>query len=128
MKTVIIEVSGEPAPKGSRTVGRRKNGTIYTRPANPKEKGWQAAVAAACADLSPLAPPYDVEVRFRFVSPQKPKYKYPSRTDIDKLCRSTLDGMVNGGLILDDRHITRLTAQKEYGTEGCVIRVRSLSE
>jgi Holliday junction resolvase RusA-like endonuclease len=71
--------------------------------------------------------PYDVEVRFRFQSPQKPKYKYPSRTDIDKLCRSTLDGIVAGGIITDDRHITRLTAQKEYGTEGCVIFVRSLA-
>jgi hypothetical protein len=127
VKTVIIEVSGEPAPKGSRTVGRRKNGTIYTRPANPKEKGWQAAVKAACADLKPLDGPYDVEVKFRFQSPQKPKYKYPSRTDIDKLCRSTLDGIVAGGIITDDRHITRLTAQKEYGTEGCVIFVRSLA-
>ena len=124
---MVFEVFGEPAPKGSRTMGLRKNGTVYTRPAHPREKTWTQAVALVCADLTPLDGPYEVQVKFRFTSPAKPKYKYPSRTDIDKLCRSTLDGIVNGGLITDDRHITRLVAQKEYGTEGCIVTVRSLA-
>ena len=128
MRSVAFEISGCPAPKGSRTVGRRKNGSIYTRPANPKEKVWTKTVAASCADLTPLEPPYDVEVKFRFTSPQKPSYKYPSRSDVDKLARCLLDGLVQGGLITDDRHIVRLVAQKEYGTEGAVVIVRSVGE
>ena len=125
MRTVTLNVSGEPAPKGSRTVGTRKNGSVYTRPASSKEKTWQKAVSEACVGVPCLDGPYEVEVRFRFASPQKPKYKYPSRTDIDKLCRSTLDGLVQGELISDDRHVTRLVAQKEYGDEGAVILIRS---
>lgn len=127
MRTVTFSVSGQPAPKGSRTVGRRKDGSIYTRPANPREKVWTKTVADSCKELEYLSPPYEVEVKFRFTAPGKSKYSYPSRNDLDKLLRSTLDGMVQGGLIEDDRHIVRLVSQKEYGTEGAVILVRSLA-
>lgn len=127
MKTLRIEVSGEPAPKGSTAMGVTKTGRTYIRPASPKTKAWQKLVEAACCDLTPLEPPYEVDIRFRFTSPQKPSRAYPSRNDIDKLARTVCDGIVNGGLIEDDRHITRLSAQKEYGTEGCVITVRSLT-
>ena len=127
MKTVHLIIPGEPAPKGSRVAGIRKNGSLFTRPANPREKAYTASVAAVVAGLTQLEPPYDVEVRFRFESPQKPKYKYPSRNDVDKLARCCLDGLVDGGLLVDDRHITRLVAIKEYGTEGTVVLVRSLA-
>ena len=126
MKTVILEIPGTPAPKGSRTVGKRKDGSIYTRPANPKEKAWAACVKAVAVLETPLEPPYEVELRFRFTSPQKPSYSYPSKSDLDKIVRCTLDGLVEGGILLDDRHVVRLVAQKEYGTEGAVIRVRSM--
>ena len=128
MRTVTLNVPGEPAPKGSRTVGRRKNGSVYTRPAHPREKAWTQTVAHYATTMPPLDGPYEVEIKFRFTSPAKPSYEYPSRTDIDKLCRSTLDGLVQGNLITDDRHIIRLTAQKEYGDEGAIILVRSKSE
>jgi len=128
LKTLVFEVFGEPAPKGSRTVGRRKNGTIYTRPANPKEKSWAKAVSDACRGHVGFDGPYEVELKFRFVSPGKPSYSYPSRSDLDKLVRCTLDGLVVGQVLTDDRHVTRLVAQKEYGTEGCIIKVRSLSD
>lgn len=127
MTTVVVEVSGEPAPKGSRTAGVRKNGSIYTRPANPREKSWTKAVADACTGIATLPPPYDIEVKFRFTPPGKSKYSYPSRLDIDKLARCLLDGLVVGKLLEDDRHVIRLVAQKEYGTEGAVVIVRSLA-
>lgn len=127
MKTHRIEVSGEPAPKGSTAMGVTKTGRTYIRPASPKTKAFQKLVEAACCDLTPLEPPYDVDIRFRFTSPQKPSRTYPSRSDLDKLVRTAVDGLVNGGILEDDRHVTRLSAQKEYGTEGCVITVRSLA-
>jgi len=126
MKVVHLIIPGEPAPKGSRVAGVRKNGTVFTRPANAREKDYQNSVAAVVSGMDQLEPPYEVEIRFRFLSPQKPKYKYPSRNDVDKLARCLLDGLVAGGLLVDDRHITRLVAQKEYGTEGAVVLVRSL--
>ena len=127
MTTVVLEIAGEPAPKGSRTAGVRKNGSVFTRPANPREKGWTKAVADACQDFEMLAPPYDVEVKFRFTPPGKSKYSYPSRLDVDKSARCLLDGLVNGQLLEDDRHVIRLVAQKEWGTEGAVVIVRSLA-
>lgn len=127
MKTLIIDVSGEPAPKGSTAMGVTKTGKTYIRPASPKTKAWQKLVEASCADLTPLEPPYEVDIKFRFTSPQKPSRSYPSRSDLDKLTRTVCDGLVVGGVLEDDRHIIRLAAQKEYGTEGAHITVRSLA-
>lgn len=127
MRVVHLVVPGEPAPKGSRVAGVRKNGSVYTRPANPREKAYMELVASVVDGMEQLPPPYEVEVKFRFQSPQKPKHKYPSRNDVDKLARCLLDGLVAGGLLVDDRHITRLVAQKEYGSEGSVVLVRSLA-
>jgi hypothetical protein len=42
---VSLLIAGIPAPKGSRIPGHRKDGSIFTRPANPSEKSWAEAVA-----------------------------------------------------------------------------------
>jgi crossover junction endodeoxyribonuclease RusA len=47
-----------------------------------------------------------------------------SQPDLDKLCRSTLDGLVMGGLLRDDRQVCVLLASKRYGaTPGCDIEL-----
>jgi crossover junction endodeoxyribonuclease RusA len=36
------------------------------------------------------------------------------RNDLDKCCRSTLDGLVDGGLLVDDCLVVELSASKRY--------------
>jgi Holliday junction resolvase RusA-like endonuclease len=127
LKTAAFTVEGTPAPKGSRTAGVTKAGKPYLRPASKREKPWTELVSKAAALEVPLPPPYEIEIRFRFASAAKPVHPYPSRSDLDKLVRCAVDGLMFGGLIEDDRHVTRLVASKEYGTEGAVFYVRSLA-
>lgn len=126
---------GDPAPKGSRTYvapGR-------SRPASKREKPWTLAVqdfaflAKVQAELrAPMAPPYEVRLRFQIAPGKtKPKYAWPTANgDLDKLVRCTLDGLTFGGLIVDDRHVTRLQTEQHFvvglAPAGCIVTVISL--
>jgi hypothetical protein len=91
MPPTAFVVPGVPAPKGSRISGRRKDGSIFTRPASKGEHVWVEAVA--------------------------------------KLVRAVLDGLTRGGVIVDDRHVTDLSAAKfwaEPGDEGVAVSVESV--
>ena len=50
------------------------------------------------------------------IKPNAPLYKI-STPDIDKLCRSTLDG-ITGVLLKDDSQVASLMATKQYANEG----------
>jgi Holliday junction resolvase RusA-like endonuclease len=127
--SVLLTVAGEPAPKGSRTLGRRRDGTAFTRPASQGEAGWVEAVAMeamAARGTAQIEPPYTVELVFRLPRPARPAHAHPTRSDLDKLVRAVLDGLVRGGLLADDRHVTHLVASKRWaapGDEGATIRV-----
>ena len=110
IERVEFTVSGEARPKGSRTVGIRKDGSRFTRPAAKGEREWTQAVARAAfaaAQGRQLRPPYEVSAWFGMPTPTRPKYPWPSRIDCDKLLRNLSDGLVWGGVIVDDRHIVR---------------------
>lgn len=120
-------VSGVPAPKGSRTLGRRRDGSTFLRPASNAEHRWTATVARAAlarrAQLGGIEPPsgapgYAVELAFAMPRPARPSHAHPSRTDLDKLVRAVLDGLVEGGLLLDDRHVVELAASKGWAPPG----------
>jgi Holliday junction resolvase RusA-like endonuclease len=110
---IQIEAEGRPAPKGSRIMGHTKAGKSYTRPASKFEKPWVDAVKAAAQIVmrhhSMPEPPYDVELHFYIERPSNPRYGWPVKADIDKLARAALDGLVAGGAIRDDKHVTTLT-------------------
>lgn len=119
--TARLTVYGEPAPKGSRTAGTRRDGTRYTRPACKREHDWTEAVASQARWLGTQldglpAAPYAVELTFYLTRPARPAHAYPSRTDLDKLARCTLDGLVRGGVLTDDRHVIELRACKRWAT------------
>lgn len=123
MYAIVYSVEGTPAPQGSKTVTR--SGLMFD--ASKKLKPWRDAVKAASREQADLTDTViggvRVSIIFRFTAPKKPTRNYPP-VDIDKLCRSTLDGMVQGGIIEDDRHVVKLIAQKEYAeTSGCLIRI-----
>jgi crossover junction endodeoxyribonuclease RusA len=54
------------------------------------------------------------------------------RNDLDKCCRSTLDGLVDGGLLVDDCLVVELAAWKGYCAAGerpgALIRIRPIAE
>lgn len=120
-----VRVYGRPAPKGSRTNGVTRHGRRYTRPASKYEKPWAEAVAAAVSERETIQPPYSVTLEFAITEPGKPTWPWPSQADLDKLARCTIDGLVAGGAILDDRHVIHLGATKRWtdGDSFCDVRI-----
>lgn len=122
---VSFRVPGAPAPKGSRIPGRRKDGSIFTRPASKGEKPWVETVALIARGHrppggKPLEPPYRVELTFVMPTPKRPSHEWPSVGDLDKLERAVLDGLKTGGLIVDDRHVTDLHSSKRFGDPSTI--------
>ena len=126
---ITLTVDGEPAPQGSKSVGR--HGGVYEK--SKKVKPWRDAIRAAaalqCEDT--LAGPLSVEIDFLAATARKvtigtggnsnvikrtaPKYPM-TRPDLDKLTRSTLDGLMGGNVYADDGQVVELVALKRYAT------------
>ncbi len=106
---------------------------------------WREAVrqtaVASVADL--IDGPVEVQICFRFLRPKShhrangelrqgaPEYLTArNRGDLDKLCRSTLDGLT-GSVFLDDSQVVKLSAEKRFCTEGekpgAIIRLKELA-
>ena len=139
---IVIRVYGLPAGQGSkRHVG---NGRMVE--SSKRVAPWRSDVMLHSRNAyqgPPLACPVSMEITFwlprpkshyrtgRFAGELKPNAPVfaPTVPDIDKLCRSTLDGlsMKSGGAILvDDSQVVTITAQKRYVTEaeGCGAYIR----
>ena len=116
----------EPAPQGSKTY---KGKGVFVE-SSPKLKPWRFAVSqAALATGEPMTDgQVSVMITFMFnrpkahyntkgeLKPKAPFYK-SSKPDLDKLCRSTLDG-ITGVLIKDDSQVVNLICNKVYTNEG----------
>jgi crossover junction endodeoxyribonuclease RusA len=122
-----FQVKGiEPAPQGSkRHVG---NGRMVE--SSKKVKPWRFAVSQAALETGHemFDGPVYVGITFLFARPKahyntkgilKPNAPFHkvSKPDIDKLCRSTLDG-ITGILLKDDSQVACLMATKQYANEG----------
>jgi crossover junction endodeoxyribonuclease RusA len=129
-----------PAPQGS----KRHVGKGRMVESSAKVKPWREAVRqeALATGLTISAEPIYLHLLFRFRRPQghfnakgalKPSApQIPiTRPDIDKLCRSTLDGLT-GVLFRDDSQVAFLVASKEYTLpgelEGCQIEIREIKD
>jgi Holliday junction resolvase RusA-like endonuclease len=133
-----ITVFGVPAPQGSkRHVG---NGRLIE--ASPRLRPWREDVKQAALDArtETLQGPVSVEIAFTFNKPKsapKTKVTYPitrSSGDLDKLCRSVLDALVDAGIMRDDSQVIDLAATKSYigwpgglDLPGAVINVREVN-
>lgn len=123
---VSISVAGHPAPKGSRVHFRNGGSREASKRAGP----WVEQIAYAARANRPagktLEPPYEVELTFSMPKGKRPKYGWPTKDgDLDKLERAVLDGLTQGGLIVDDRHVVALTSRKAFGTPGVQIAISS---
>lgn len=120
---IEVFVEGRAAPKGSRIQGRsKKTGKAYTWPASQFEKPWTAAVKKevqiAARHAASMSAPYRIELEFVIERPVKPSYAWPTKSDLDKLERCVIDGIVQGKGISDDRHVTALTSSKRFANPG----------
>jgi crossover junction endodeoxyribonuclease RusA len=141
---IDLYVHGHPAPQGSkRHVGR---GIMVE--SSKRVTPWREAVVGEVLRLkldgTAISEACCVEVCFYF---NRPKHHYGrdglkltapavpnSRSvgDIDKLARSTLDGLVQASLLHDDCHVVDLTARKRYASlaypMGARIRITHYGE
>jgi Holliday junction resolvase RusA-like endonuclease len=134
--TIRFDVVGVPAPQGSKRAFVNGGRAIMTEASGPRQKAWRQAVAGAALDASvdhePLDGPLEVVVVFRMPCPKgrikKAPHWHAVAPDIDKLLRSTFDGLKDGGLMRDDRQFAALTARafEVDGWTGATIIVRQM--
>jgi Holliday junction resolvase RusA-like endonuclease len=122
-------IDGEPAPQGSKT-GFIKNGRVVMVESSKKVKPWREAVAAQTSGQLenlydfPLTKPVEIALVFHLPKPKTVTRKWPAvKPDLDKLIRSTFDGLTTGGLYTDDALVIAVSASKQYSTDriGCQV-------
>jgi Holliday junction resolvase RusA-like endonuclease len=146
VRSVEIRVVGLPAPQGSkRLIGHTKAGRGILVESSARVKPWREAVKYAVLEaFNPggypreccINGPVDVEMIFTLPKPRsapRRRRTWPDKKpDVDKICRSTADALVEAGAIEDDARIVRLLAEKVFpgehpdalGVPGAVIRIR----
>lgn len=125
-------VEGTPGPQGSKNGFVTNTGRVNMVESSKKVKPWRKAVVAAWKDKGPRVDmhtgPLFVCITFYLDRPKghyrTGKYshllkesapEYPAvKPDIDKLARSTLDGLTTAGAIEDDARIVGLSLAKRY--------------
>lgn len=117
-------IAGEPAPQGSKT-GRVVNGRVVMWESSAKVKPWRAAVTTITQQemvrkgIKTFTEPMELCLSFYLPRPKTVKREFPSvKPDLDKLIRSTCDGLKTGGLYTDDALIIAITATKQYAPVG----------
>jgi Holliday junction resolvase RusA-like endonuclease len=143
MTRVEFTVLGTPAPQGSKTVGRTRDGRSYLREDNPATGPWRQAVTAAALEAAAgrqlngvpdrmLAGALRLHVVFVFsrpaghwgtgrnenkLKPSSPLY-VRTRPDLDKLLRAVGDA-ITGIVCRDDAQLVIVHAEKHYGDPAC---------
>lgn len=119
---VRVVAEGRPAPKGSRIQGTTRDGRVFTRAASKHEAPWVKAVASATElamrHHAQIPAPYAVHIELLIAAPVRRTRDWPSQHDLDKLVRSTVDGLVRGGALDDDRNVVELHADKRFVRDG----------
>ncbi|MCP3800342.1 RusA family crossover junction endodeoxyribonuclease [Allokutzneria sp. A3M-2-11 16] len=119
-KEISFVVEGLPAPQGSKSAFRSGSRIVVVESAAAAVKAWRAAVkAAACGARGFASARLAVEVRIVFTMPAPDRLPgdrwAPSvRPDIDKLARSTLDGLTDAQVIADDGQVVSLNVRETY--------------
>jgi Holliday junction resolvase RusA-like endonuclease len=152
---LTVVVHGRPAPQGSkRYAGHRLNAASGRVSAvlveqSKRVKPWRALVTAATREAiavgghgyQALDGPLEAEIVFTVLKPAsapKRKRTWPITRhsgDVDKLIRSTFDGVADAAAVVDDSRIIRVTATKAYPGEhpdaldqpGAIIRLYTLT-
>jgi crossover junction endodeoxyribonuclease RusA len=133
-------IPGVPAPQGSKSFKGFRGGKPILAESSAKVKPWRTAVSfLAHAEVEARGEawnePLFVTLAFwlpRPASVTERRRPYPAvKPDLDKLIRSTLDGLTDSGLIGDDAQVVTLLAGKKYADAGrypgCDVIIEALS-
>ena len=129
----MIRVHGNPAPQGSKSAFVRGGRAVLVEQSK-RVKPWRDAVIAAVLREKPRMLDEAVVARVTFLL-QRPKSHFGSKRgqpylrpdapvyvtntpDLDKLLRSTLDGITDSGWISDDKQVVIVHSQKRYCRPG----------
>ena len=137
VRSWTIRVDGVPAPQGSKSLmpnGAMIEGSSATGRA--RHKAWRAAVTWSARSVyrgDPLDCPVAVTIRFYLPMPKSRPAKvravglipHAVKPDADKLLRSTLDGLADAGVFVDDSRVWSIDARafETTGKPGATIRV-----
>lgn len=131
-----MRILGVPAPQGSKTAlpgGRLIEGGSATGRA--RHRAWRTAVAEAAAEATtgrggPFDGPVAVALWFRLPRPASRRRDLwaDRKPDLDKLIRCTIDGLADGGLVINDARVVQILASKQLADvadpwTGAVVRV-----
>lgn len=140
-------IRGVPGPQGSKNTRRTKTGRTVVTESSAKVMPWRAAVAGTVAAVKgPGWVPLDGDVLLDLVfsmrrpagAPKTLRVRPNKTPDLDKLVRSTLDGLKTGGLYVDDGRVVGFRRLDEFyagdrdpdalpaGETGVVLRVWQL--
>jgi len=121
---IAFFVPGIPAPQGSKrafVVGKRAVLVESSKACKPWRDSVRAAALEATQGAAPLSGPLSVSVAFILPRPKsvpKGRLGWPAtKPDIDKLLRSTLDGLT-AVLFGDDSQVVEVAATKRYQEQG----------
>jgi Holliday junction resolvase RusA-like endonuclease len=138
-----IIVEGIPAPQGSKSAfiagGRAVIVEGTSKAGRLKHKNWRDDVRNAAreseGESETFTGPVYIEIQFLMPSIKSDPYRclHSTAPDLDKLIRSTLDSLVNAGVIKDDSLVYSINAQKRYATEdherpGAIILIEDMTD
>lgn len=131
MREVTFIVRGEPKPKGSKTMGTRKDGSSFMREAAAGLDRWIGDVRdEARVHLTPWPRQVPVSVTYLFLfrhPKQQTGYK-ATAPDLDKLERAVNDALQQSGLLTNDAQIVHQSSTKRWGSEsGVRVTIRDVS-
>ena len=138
---LTVHVDGVPAPQGSKNAYRRGQRIVLVE-SSEKVGPWRDAVALAVRGAVARLPeaererriephvPLAVAAVFSMPPPKRLVRRYPTtKPDIDKLLRSTFDGITAGGGWRDDSQAVVVSAGMVYGPPfGAYLSITELSD
>lgn len=120
--SLFLLIPGRPAPQGSKKAFV-VNGRVNLVEQSKYLPKYRKAIAEQCQEqvgtwIRHDYAPISVVINFALKPPARHR-KYPvSPPDIDKLCRSVLDGITQSGVIWrDDSQVVHIQATKIYSQE-----------
>jgi len=141
-KNFSFTVWERPAPQGSKKyVGTRRTASGANIPLIVESSAflpaWRKAIKDAVVqgmldsgDDSKFEGAVKVDVTFYLTKPKTVRTEYPIKPpDIDKVCRSLLDGIGSGGVWGDDAQVVDLVARKRWakGEPGAAVTITSVT-
>jgi len=104
-----------PVPKSR---PRFSQGRVYTpKKTKDYERAVQLFAQRAMAGKKPFAGGVEVHLGFWCFRPNRTRYSFPPRPDLDNLVKAVLDGL-NGIAFKAESIIWQVIAEKQYSTDG----------